>query len=115
MTTKVYPIFPVAITKENFDNNGETSHGGGTVFPEGVVNIENEAYRFNINGKLIQGVVLEDYGVANIRLTYPHVDTRQMKVCLMESNNLIEGIFYITYYQLDCPLREVICVISYKQ
>jgi len=36
-TEKEYPVFPVAITEDDFDEEGETSHGGGTVFPEGVV------------------------------------------------------------------------------
>jgi len=72
---------------------------------------------FNINGKLIQGLVLDDYVYDYIRarLDYPKISARQMKVYLMKPNDLVRDIFYITYYQLVDGMKQVICVISYKQ
>jgi len=110
-----FPLFPVGVTKEDFDRNGETSHGGGLLFDKGVVADGYETYLFDINGRKIKGIVSDDYSTEHVSsmLNKYRVDMRQMKIVLSQ-NYFVRSTMYITYYQLRTGCKEVIYVIAYK-
>lgn len=115
---KEFPLFPVAITEKDFDSNGETSHGTGALFPDGVVDIKNKSYIFDVFGQKMQGLVIEDYQMSHIssRLSREHSDMRQMKVYLMNPDITIRNFIYISYYQRRFDnMKEVIFVLARKK
>jgi len=114
---KIYPVFPLEITKEVADNKGVLSLlRKNILFKGGAIGEYKKRYLFNINGELIKGLVVSETWKENFsfRSSYPLIDRWQMKIYLLSPNDLIENIFYISYYRLPKGVNKVTHIIAYK-